>query len=172
MPNDTENGVDPASESLSLVPRTVVSASEGEVLSMIEEESRFSDSPQLRETAIRLLVAGFTVMTTARRLNLRASTLMCWSSDKEVRAAMARGKEHRQTVVRQSLEDAAESAVSSLVALVDDPDVSPRDRVKASEAILDRCGIVSTPRTAPDTPGLTVDIDFDERLAKIVAGSG
>jgi hypothetical protein len=171
MPNDTDN-IDPASESLSLVPRTVVPASEDEVLSMIEEEARFCDSPQLRETAIRLLVAGFTVKTTARRLNLRASTLMLWAKDKEVQAAMARGKEHRQTMVRQRLETAAETAVDALVSLVDDPDVPARDRVKASEAILDRCGLASNPRTDPDHPGLTVDIDFDERLARIVAGSG
>jgi hypothetical protein len=53
--------------------------------------------------------------------------------------------------------------------VVSDPDVTPRDRVKAAEAVLDRCGITPEVANAAGTAAVTVDIDFDERLARIVA---
>jgi len=51
-----------------------------------------------------------------------------------------------------------------------DVGTQPRDRVKASEAILDRCGITPQTESAETRVGVTVDVDFDERLARIVAG--
>jgi len=37
--------------------------------------------------------------------------------------------------------------------------------------ILDRCGLVDIKQVAPVETAVRVDIDFDERLARIVAGS-
>ena len=47
--------------------------------------------------------------------------------------------------------------------------VNPKDRVKASEAILDRCGLVENSAGGNPTAIVAVDVDFDERLARIVA---
>jgi hypothetical protein len=87
-----------------------------------------------------------------------------------VSQAIAAGAEHRRNVLGQGLEEAAEQALGTLLDVANDVGAQPRDRVKASEAILDRCGI--TPATGGNNAavGLTVDIDFDERLARIVAG--
>ena len=71
-------------------------------------------------------------------------------------------------MIGQRLEAAAEVAVDALVDVAADDEVNPRDRVKASEAILDRCGLVQVERTSA-AAAVSVDIDFDERLARIVA---
>lgn len=71
----------------------------------------------------------------------------------------------------QGLEEAAEQALGTLLEVANDVGAQPKDRVKASEAILDRCGIVPARDVANAVVGITVDVDFDERLARIVAGS-
>ena len=80
------------------------------------------------------------------------------------------GAERRQQVLGEGLQEAAEAALSALLEVATDVGAQPRDRVKASEAILDRCGITPAVESAETRVGVTVDIDFDERLARIVAG--
>ena len=67
--------------------------------------------------------------------------------------------------------EAAEAALSALLEVATDVGAQPRDRVKASEAILDRCGITPQSESSDTRVGVTVDVDFDERLARIVAAS-
>ena len=153
------------------ISSAVVQPAESEVIEMLIEQTRFADTPELRSTAIKLLEAGYTLTATATKMSIRASTLFRWARDPDVAAAILSGREYRRQVLGSGLELAAEQALDSLVDVATDPDVAPRDRVKASEILLDRCGI--TPETAK-TAGqigqtVVIDVDFDERLARIVA---
>ena len=153
------------------ISSAVVQPAESEVIEMLIEQTRFADTPDLRSTAIKLLEAGYTLTATATKMSIRASTLFRWARDPDVATAILSGREYRRQVLGSGLELAAEQALDSLVDVATDPDVAPRDRVKASEILLDRCGI--TPETAK-TAGqigqtVVIDVDFDERLARIVA---
>ncbi len=163
--------VAPANDPLNVVPTTIVPAGEGEVISMLSEQARFADEPETKALAARLLEAGYSVAATSRRLGLRPSTVWSWSTDPELQSAVKAGQARRQAVLGQGLEDAAEAALSTLVDVALDTGAAPRDRVKASEAILDRCGITPASRSADATVAVSIDVDFDERLARIVAGS-
>jgi len=163
----------PGSQSLRIVPQTIVQPAADEVVEMLVEQVRFSDEPETRAVAIRLLESGYTVAAVARRLELRASTVWGWSDSEVARAAIEQGKERRRAILGQNLEEASDLALHALVEVAGDAGAAPKDRVKAAESILDRCGI--TPETAPTGESravVAIDIDFDERLARIVAGSG
>ena len=156
-----------------IVPQPIAPPAADEVVEMLVEQVRFSDEPETRAVAIRLLESGYTVAAVARRLELRASTVWGWADSEVARAAIEQGKERRRAILGQNLEEASDLALHALVEVAGDAGAAPRDRVKAAESILDRCGI--TPETAVTGESraiVAVDIDFDERLARIVAGSG
>jgi len=161
----------PANQPLHLVPTSVVPAGEQEVAAMLAEQARFNDEPEMKAVASRLLEAGYTVHAASRRLGVRSSTVWSWSKEPEVAQAIAAGAERRRTVLGQGLEEAAEQALGALLEVANDVGAQPRDRVKASEAILDRCGITPDVGKGSAAIGVTVDVDFDERLARIVAGA-
>ena len=158
------------SDELTLVPQVVPQATEDEVSAMIAEEARLAGAVEVHAAAVRLLEAGYTVRETARRLDIRSTPGWRWSREPEVKAAIAAGRERRRSALGQRLESAASSALDALIDVLQDPDVSARDRIKASEVVLDRCGLVEVAGKADSTPTVAVDIDFDERLARIVAG--
>lgn len=160
----------PSPEGLQLIPRTVVPAGEAEVVAMLAEQARFGSNDELKDTAKSLLGAGYTVATTARRLGIRPTTVWSWSKEPEFVDVIQDGAERRQQVLGEGLQEAAEAALSALLEVATDVGAQPRDRVKASEAILDRCGITPQSESADMRVGVTVDVDFDERLARIVAG--
>jgi transposase-like protein len=160
----------PPAEGLQLIPRTVVPAGEAEVVAMLAEQTRFDGNDELKGVAKSLLGAGYTVATTARRLGIRPTTVWSWSKEPEFVEVIQDGAERRQQVLGEGLQEAAEAALSALLEVATDAGAQPRDRVKASEAILDRCGITPAVESADSRVGVTVDIDFDERLARIVAG--
>jgi hypothetical protein len=157
-------------EQLTLVPQVVPQATEDEVSAMIAEEARLAGAVELHAAAVRLLEAGYTVRETARRLDVRSTTVWRWSREPAVGQAISAGRERRRTALGQRLESAAGSALDALIDVMQDPDVPAKDRVKASEVVLDRCGLVDVAGKADSTPRIAVDIDFDERLARIVAG--
>tara|TARA_R100001443_G_scaffold25942_4_gene39049 strand:+ start:8530 stop:9081 length:552 start_codon:yes stop_codon:yes gene_type:complete len=161
----------PANQPLHLVPTSVVPAGEQEVAAMLAEQARFNDEPEMKAVASQLLGAGHSVRGTARRLGVRASTVWSWSKEPEIAEAMAAGEERRRAVLGQGLEEAAEQALGALIEVANDVGAQPKDRVKASEAILDRCGITPDVGKGSAAIGVTVDVDFDERLARIVAGA-
>ena len=161
----------PANQPLHLVPTSVVPAGEQEGAAMLAEQARFNDEPEMKAVASQLLGAGHTVRATARRLGIRASTVWSWSKEPEIVDAIAAGVERRKLALGQGLEEAAEQALSALLEVAGDVGAQPRDRVKASEAILDRCGITPNTGGGDAIVGVTVDVDFDERLARIVAGA-
>ena len=160
----------PQPEGLQLIPRTVVPAGEAEVVAMLAEQARFDGNEELKDVAKSLLGAGYTVATTARRLGIRPTTVWSWSKEPEFVEIIQDGTDRRQQVLGEGLQEAAEAALSALLEVATDVGAQPRDRVKASEAILDRCGITPATEAAETRVGVTVDIDFDERLARIVAG--
>ncbi len=172
MSDDSKDDVAPASQPLQVLPRVVPAATEDEVVSMLAEEARYQADEETRSVAVRLLEAGYTVQTVARKLDVRPSTVWRWSGEPTVRAAVAAGKERRRAVLGEGLENAAHGALGALTSIVGDVQVSPRDRIKAAEAILDRCGLVEVQNGSETGAAVAIDVDFDERLARIVATSG
>lgn len=161
----------PDAQGLEVVPRTVVPAGESEVIAMLQEQTRFADNDQMKGIAKQLLGAGYTVASVARRIGIRPTTVWSWSKEPDFVQAIDDGADRRRKVLGEGLQDAAEAALSALLEVATDIAAQPRDRVKASEAILDRCGITPQTESSESRVGVTVDVDFDERLARIVAGS-
>ncbi len=160
----------PAADGLQVIPRTVVPAGESEVIAMLAEQARFSDNEEMKGVAKQLLGAGYTVAATSRRLGIRPTTVWSWSKEPDFVEVIQDGAERRRDVLGEGLQEAAEAALSALLEVATDVGAQPRDRVKASEAILDRCGITPQSESSETRVGVTVDVDFDERLARIVAG--
>jgi len=161
----------PGTEIVRPISSSPVRLAAEEVVEMLLEQSRFSEEPEQRATAIKLLESGHTLASAAQKMGIRTSTLFRWAKEPDVSTALAAGQEYRRQVLGGRLELAAEQALTSLVDVATDPDIAARDRVKASEILLDRCGI--TPETAKTTgqigQSVVIDVDFDERLARIVA---
>ena len=170
-PVDDESDISPANQPLRVLPRVVSGPGENEVVAMLAEQSKYAEDDETKAVATRLLESGYTVQSVARRLQLRTTTVWCWSNEPDVRSAVEAGKARRQAILGQELEDAAEGALSALVSIVGDVAVNPRDRVKAASEILDRCGISPSQGESNQATAVAVDIDFDERLARIVATS-
>jgi len=151
---------------------SVAPAAEAEVIAMLTEQTRFASEPETRALAIQLLGAGYTVRDVSRKLSVRTHTVWGWAEEPAVKAAIEKGRMLRKHSLGQELEDAAEAALSTLVDLMQDEGTTPKDRLKAAEIILDRCGLVELPtQKAPAETAIRVDVDFDERLARIVAGT-
>lgn len=148
-------------------PVVVAPAAESEVVAMLTE--RAGTSSEQRAVASQLLAAGYTVAQVARQLRVREVTVWGWTLDPAVKQAVEAGREHRRRVLGQGLETAAFSALTALEDLVSDSSVAPRDRLKAAELILDRAGLVDGPATSGAQ--VTVDVSFDERLARIAAAA-
>jgi hypothetical protein len=162
--------ISPASRALNVLAAEIIEPTEAECVAMLAEEVRFSDEPKVQAAAVKLLAAGYTVRRTAIRLNIRPSTLWHWADTKEIREAIETGRLKRTAKLGQGLEEAADHAVQALTDVVSDDSVAPKDRIKAAEVVLDRTGLDIRPDGANQV-AISVDIDFDERLARIVAGS-
>ena len=156
---------------LVVIPQVVAQPTEAECVAMLAEETKYKDDPEVLESAKMLLSAGYTVRMVARKLSLRETTVWSWAKSPAIQAAITAGKERRVQKVGQGLEEAAEMAIQSLLNVATDDTVNPKDRGKASEVILDRCGLVSGQSNNQETVRVAVDVDFDERLARIVAGT-
>lgn len=145
-------------------------AAEQEVVEMLADQARFAGDPEVRAIATQLLTAGYTVRDVSRRLKLRPHIVWQWADDPSIKGAIERGRDLRRKSLGQELEDAAEAALSTLVDLMNDDSVTPKDRLKAAELVLDRCGLVEVQKsTTTVETAIKVDVDFDERLAQIVA---
>lgn len=162
MNDDSQNAI---------TPETITPPRRDDLVDMLVEQARFQGTPEMKAITIRLLESGYTLSAVAARLDCRTSTLWAWMEDTDVQEALARGKAIRQTVVGEGLQEAAGSAVEALRDVVTDGQVAPKDRIKAAEVILDRSGLVSDAGSGESATMVTVDVDFDERLARIVAGS-
>ena len=146
-----EERVNPGSEPLVVLPTEVASSDvEREVVRILSARTQFAASDEVRTAAVQLLTAGYTV-----------------------KAAVEAGVERRRAIVGHGLQHAALSAVDVLQELMLDPCVPPKERIKAAETLLERSGIA--PDTAPAasvSTAVSVDVDFDNRLARIVAAGG
>ena len=156
-------------QTLQPVPITVVKPSCDEVMDMMAEETRFATDAQVQDAAAALLAAGYPAKSVARKLGIKPSTLLCWVHDERFARAFESGVEKRRQILSESLQDAASRAVMALSTIAPDSTVAAQHRVKASEAILDRCGLVQPAKSEQSTAAIAVNIDFDERLAQIVA---
>lgn len=149
----------------------VAPTAEQEVVEMLADQTRFAGDPETRAVAIQLLAAGYTVRDVSRRLKIRPHVVWQWSEEPALKTAIEKGRDLRRKTLGQELEDAAEAALSTLIDLMGDEATTPKDRLKAAELILDRCGLVDVPKPSTTTveTAVKVDVDFDERLAQIVA---
>lgn len=161
----------PVRESTSVV--RVEPISEAEVVSMLAEKTRYMNDPEARAVVAQLLGAGYTVSQVARKMKLRETTVWAWSAHPDIKKAIDDGREYRKRVIGSTLEAAANDAIITLSDMLLDSSVAPRDRLKAAEMILDRCGLVTvnSKQSGDNVAAVKVDIDFDERLARIMAGS-
>lgn len=152
-------------------PTTIVPVGKSEVASMLQEEMKYANDPEIKAHAVRLLSAGHTVKSTSRILGIKPSTIWTWRKEEHVQHAIDEGKTRRSNVLHQDLQDAANEAIRALVEVARDYDAKGSERVKAAEVILDRCGIApkSERANAAGPAVVAVDIDFDDRLARIVA---
>lgn len=169
-----EERVSPASERVERVLPAEVARpqAEAEVIRILSARAAFS-RPELRRLAVELLVAGHTPGVVCARMKVHPSAIYDLAREPEVKAAIAEGVERRRSLVAHGLQRAAESAIDVLQELMLDPGVPPKERIKAAETLLDRSGIApdSGPQQQQAGP-VTVDVDFDQRLARIVAGGG
>ena len=132
---------------------------------MLQADAMFADTPELRAICCRLLTAGYTPRDTALKLRIPES----WRGEDDIKQAINDGKEHRRKVLSSQLEGAAMDALNALRDVLIDPDVPARDKIKAAEGILDRCGIAPSTKTGADqtTGPVVIDVDFDERILTI-----
>lgn len=165
-----EHVISPPPEVFVPVPRAIVPPTEDDVVRMMAEEMQLFDDPAAQAMATRLLQAGYTVAATARKLGIRSTTVWAWADTDNAKAAIEKGRSRRRKSLGQNLEQAAEQALETLVEVAGDPMVAPQHRMKAAESILDRCGILPEAQTGANQVAIAVDIDFDDRLARIVAG--
>lgn len=149
----------------------VEAAAEAEVVEMLSQQTAFASDPETRAMASQLLGAGYTVREVSRRLRLRPHVVWGWAEEPSIKGAIEKGRELRRRSLGQELEDAANEAIGTLVVLMQDEATTPKDRLKAAELILDRCGLVevTTKAASVQETAIRVDVDFDERLARIVA---
>ena len=166
-----EQTVAPFQPNVAAVPAVVVPVGKSEVAAMMAEEIKYASDPEIKARAVKLLAAGYTVRAAAKVLNVKTSTIWGWRQEEVVNAAIVAGKQHRSKVLGQDLEEAANEAIRALVEVARDYDAKGAERVKAAEVILDRCGIAPrTERSNAVAPmAVAIDIDFDDRLARIVA---
>jgi len=150
----------------------VEAAAEAEVVEMLAQQTAFASDPETRAVAVQLLNAGYTVREVSRRLRVRPHIVWAWAEEPGIKTAIEKGRELRRRSLGQELEDAANEAIGTLVVLMQDEATTPKDRLKAAELILDRCGLVEVAKSASTTTetAIKIDVDFDERLARIVAG--
>ena len=169
-----EERVNPGSEPLVVLPTEVASSDvEREVVRILSARPQFAASDEVRTAAVQLLTAGYTPAELARRLKLHPGSVYDLAREPEVKAAVEAGVERRRAIVGHGLQHAALSAVDVLQELMLDPCVPPKARIKAAETLLERSGIA--PDTAPAasvSTAVSVDVDFDNRLARIVAAGG
>ncbi len=151
----------------------IEATAEAEVVEMLADQTRFASDPEIRAVASQLLSAGYTVREVARRLKLRPHIVWAWADEPSIKGAIERGRELRRRNLGQELEEAANEAIGTLVVLMQDEATTPRDRLRAVELVLDRCGLVeiASKTNIVQETAIRVDVDFDERLARIVAAS-
>lgn len=164
----------PGAQTIVTLPTVQVTpAAERETLSIMRSRARFSASTELRAMAVQLLSAGYTPAETSSRLKLHPGAVYDLSKEPAVREAIAAGVERRREALGHGLQSAANDAMTVLSMLMNDPSVPPKERIKAAETLLDRSGLTPDAKAQPQAAAaVSVDVDFDNRLARIVAAGG
>lgn len=162
--------VAPGAQAAALVPTVEVPASaEQEVLSIMRSRARFASDPELKAMTRQLLGAGYTPLQVARKLGLHRATVHDWVLEPDMKAAIVTARERLQTSLGYSVQASAVSAIDTLNSLMLDPTVPAKERIRAAEAILDRSGVAPKDDAAAAAPPVAIELDFDKRLARIVA---
>ena len=107
---------------------------------MLPDESRRL-TPQ-QQTAIEYLLLGATITEAAGTAGVTRQTVSEWSNHHSpLQTELTRRRVCALRGVQQRLEAAALMAVDVLAQIAADPAVPVGDRIKASAAILERCGL-------------------------------
>ena len=91
--------------------------------------------------ALELLTAGQTVPEVAEELAVDRSTVWRWTQDPTFASELSRSRRESLDEARQTLQGVTLTAVSVLVGIATDSDLTPGVRLRACCAILDRAGI-------------------------------
>lgn len=173
-PETTSEQVSPASEEIAIIPTVQPTpGAEKDVLRIMSSRASLASSAELRAMAAQLLGAGYTPTEVSQRLKMHPGTVYDLAKEPEIAAAIAEGVERRRNLVGHGLQQAAIDAVDTLRELMLDVGVAPKERIKAAETLLDRSGAIPDPKSAQQVAAaVSVDVDFDQRLARIVAAGG
>jgi hypothetical protein len=98
-------------------------------------------SPQ-QQAALKQLLMGASITKAAQAAGVTRQTVSEWSNHHHAfQAELTRRRAEALRDVQQRLEEAALMAVEVLAQIAADPAVAAGDRIKASGAILERCGL-------------------------------
>ena len=89
----------PGTQILSAITSAPVGLAEQEVIEMLIEQTRFSEEPEQKRTAIKLLESGHTLVSAAQKMGVRASTLFRWAKEPDVSSALSSGREYRRQIL-------------------------------------------------------------------------
>tara|TARA_R100001163_G_C5062026_1_gene199023 strand:- start:898 stop:1494 length:597 start_codon:yes stop_codon:yes gene_type:complete len=166
--------ISPASQQIQPLPSyTPAPSAEREVLSIMRSRATFAANDEVRTMCKQLLGAGYTPAETASRLKLHPGVVYDLSKEPEIRDAITKGADRRRDILGHGLQSAAVDAMATLSVLMNDPTVPPKERIKAAETLLDRSGLTPDKDSQHQmAAAVSVDVDFDNRLARIVAAGG
>jgi transposase-like protein len=90
-----------------------------------------------KEIVIASLLSGMTVKATAVKVGVHYATLRKWLTLPEFKTALRTAKREVMEQASRLAQDKAAKAVQALVAVIESPVVSPSDRIRASESLLE-----------------------------------
>lgn len=174
MKQTEDDRVSPGSEVPAQLPTTFPTpGAERDVLRIMSSRASLASDADLRVMAVQLLGAGYTPAEVSRRLKMHPGAVYDLTKEPEIAAAIAAGADRRREIVGHGLQQAAIDAVDTLRDLMLDGAVNPKDRIKAAETLLERSGLTPDQQSTTQTAAaVSVDVDFDNRLARIVAQGG
>jgi hypothetical protein len=96
-------------------------------------------SPSLSATqhqVLALISAGFTATAAAARAGVHRNTVANWIHSDEFRDALENARHHKQLLYWDEAEHLAAKAIARLTSLMDDPEMPPNVRLKATTTVL------------------------------------
>jgi SEC-C motif len=98
-----------------------------------------SPNPSLSATqhqVLALISAGFTATAAAAQAGVHRNTVANWLHSDEFRDALANARLHKQLLYWDEAEHLAAKAIARLTSLMDDPEMPPNVRLKATTTVL------------------------------------
>jgi hypothetical protein len=103
----------------------------------IENQTKNRYSRHRKDVVIASLLGGMTVKATAVKVGVHYSTLRYWLTTPEFKTALRAAKREVMEQASRLAQGKAAKAVQALVAVIESPVVSPSDRIRASESLIE-----------------------------------